>query len=76
MRYNMRTYTKNEIMNMFRNRDTKTIRLKKDEECPEIINTAANAGPNPSLRGMRDMYWGHNALILVKGQYAYYVGEK
>jgi hypothetical protein len=62
-------------MNMFRNKGTKTIRLKKDEDCPEIRESCPNAGPYPSLVGMRSGYWGYNALILVKGKFAYYVGE-
>ena len=74
--FEKRIYTRNEIMNLFHSRNTKTIRLKKDEECPEITENCGNAGPNPSLIGMRNKYWGKNALILVKGYYAYYVGEK
>ena len=73
--YGKRIYTKNEILNRFRNSKKKTIRLKKDEECPEITENCPNAGPNPSLTGMRELHWGKNALILIKGYYAYYLGE-
>lgn len=71
----MKNYTITEIMNMFHSRNTRTIRLKKDEDCLEITNNQPSAGPYPSLIGMRNDYWGKNALILVKGKYAYYVGE-
>ncbi len=30
-----------------------------------------NAGPSPSIKGMRFKYWGKNAIIVKQGQYAY-----
>lgn len=34
-----------------------------------------SAGPYPSIRGMRELYWGRDALIVKAGAYAYYMGK-
>lgn len=33
-------------------------------ECPRV-------GPNPNITGMRNLYWGKDALIVKQGRYAY-----
>ena len=35
-----------------------------------------SAGPNPCIAGMRDKYWGRNALIIKCGSYAYKVDSE
>lgn len=71
----MRTFNTNDILRLMRIRDTKTIRLKKDEEFLDA-DSCPNAGPSCSLVGMRHQYWGKDALIVVKGKYAYKIGTK
>ena len=34
-----------------------------------------SAGPYPSIRGMRMLYWGRDALVVKSGAYAYYMGR-
>lgn len=34
-----------------------------------------SAGPYPSIRGMRKLYWGKDALVVKAGAYAYYMGK-
>lgn len=38
-------------------------------------NCLGSCGPNPSIVGMRRMYWGKDALIIRAGAYAYYMGK-
>lgn len=35
-----------------------------------------NAGPHPSVSGMRSKYWGIDALVVRSGVYAYHLPEK
>jgi hypothetical protein len=35
-----------------------------------------NAGPYPSISGMKKLYWGKNAYVIKCGTYAYKVDEK
>lgn len=32
-----------------------------------------SAGPNPSIKGMKELYWGKNALVVKSGAYIYKV---
>ena len=34
-----------------------------------------SAGPNPSIKGMKKLYWGKNALVVKSGAYIYKVPE-
>ena len=34
-----------------------------------------SAGPNPSIKGMKELYWGKNALVVKSGAYIYKVPE-
>ncbi len=34
-----------------------------------------SAGPNPSIKGMRDMYYGKNALLMRNGVYVYKIAN-
>jgi len=34
-----------------------------------------SAGPRPSIKGMRKLYWGEDAIIAKVGQYIYKVGK-
>lgn len=64
------TYTIKQLLRL----GSKYIRLGKDEDCPELSN-CPNAGPNCNVKGMRNLYWGKNAVLVKKGQYVYYIGE-
>lgn len=35
-----------------------------------------SAGPNPSIKGMRKLYWGDDAYIMKCGNYAYKVDHE
>lgn len=35
-----------------------------------------NAGPNPSISGMKNLYWGEDALCIKCGQYVYKVTQE
>lgn len=34
-----------------------------------------NAGPNPNIQGMRNLYWGKDALVIKCGAYAYNISR-
>ena len=34
-----------------------------------------SAGPHPSIKGMKELYWGKNALVVKSGDYIYKVPE-
>lgn len=36
-------------------------------------NCLASAGPHPNICGMRNLYWGKEALIVKTGSYAYLI---
>ena len=42
---------------------------------PKNIETYPCAGPNPSIKGMRNLYWGKDAYIIKSGRYAYKVPQ-
>ena len=35
-----------------------------------------NAGPNPSISGMKKQFWGMDSICVMCGQYLYYLGNK
>jgi len=37
------------------------------------LNVYPNAGPNPSVVGMRNLFWGQDAFLVRQGQYVYKV---
>ena len=39
-------------------------------------NCQASAGPYPSITGMRNLYWGKEALIVKAGAYIYLMTKK
>lgn len=47
-----------------------TLILKKEDSCPGL-KECPMAGPNPSITGMRKLYWGEFAKIVKQGQYIY-----
>ena len=47
---------------------------------PEVVRDLSrrcigSAGPYPNIRGMREKYWGMDALVIRAGAYAYYMGK-
>lgn len=40
------------------------------------LETCPNAGPNPSVWGMKKHYWGMNAKCVKSGQYVYDVSSR
>lgn len=63
-------YTLNELINFMASQNIKTLRLKRNEDCPELYKMPST-GKNPCLSGMRRLYWGKNALVVLKSGYAY-----
>lgn len=39
------------------------------------LSGCPSAGPNPSIKGMKELYWGKNALVVKSGAYIYKVPE-
>ena len=56
---------------------TITIRVKDRPKLEKVLDSMcqASAGPHPSIRGMRKLYWGNDALIVKYGAYIYYLGK-
>ena len=47
---------------------------------PEVVRALGrdcigSAGPHCNIWGMRHKYWGHDALVVRAGAYAYYMGK-
>ena len=40
-----------------------------------ILSGYPSAGPNPSVKGMKELYWGKNALVIKSGAYIYKVPD-
>ena len=38
-------------------------------------NCVASTGPYPNITGMRNLYWGHDCLIVRAGAYIYNMGR-
>lgn len=57
-----------------RNRPEKTIRLKKNEFCPEL-ESCPSTGKNPCISGMRKNFWGMDSKIVIKSGYAYLISQ-
>jgi len=36
-----------------------------------VLSNYPNAGPYPNIKGMRNLYWGKDALVVKSGAYAY-----
>ena len=45
------------------------VERRLQEEC------VGSAGPYPCIAGMRNKYWGRDALVVRAGAYAYYMGK-
>lgn len=41
-----------------------------------ILSKFPNAGPHPNIAGMRNLYWGKDALLIKCGSYVYKVDYK
>ena len=56
---------------------TITISPKRNPGIGERLERAcqASTGPNPNITGMRNLYWGRDALIVKCGAYIYYFGK-
>lgn len=53
----------------------KTLRVKKEDLGPIDLSVFPSAGPNPSIGGMKEKYWGKDALCVKCGRYVYKVDE-
>ena len=51
----------------------KTIYVKKKHYNTLRLDRFPSAGPNAVVSGMKEKYWGRNALVLKCGQYVYNV---
>jgi hypothetical protein len=56
---------------------SKTIRVSERDVITAGVDLDSfpNAGPYPSITGMRNLYWGKNALVVRCGVYAYHVDK-
>lgn len=56
---------------------TITIRVKDRPNLYKLLNDncIASAGPYGNLTGMRQKYWGEQALVVKYGAYLYYFGK-
>ena len=54
----------------------KTLYLKKDQASSLCLEEFPNAGPRPSIVGMKKLYWGENALCIQSGTYVYKVNRE
>lgn len=56
---------------------TITIRVKDNPNLGKILDEKCigSAGPYGNLTGMRQKYWGEQALVVKYGAYLYYFGE-
>lgn len=56
---------------------TITIRVKDRPNLGKVLDKMcqASAGPYPCITGMRNLYWGRDALIVKYGVYIYYFGK-
>lgn len=54
----------------------KTITVKSTPENEEKLKNFPSAGPRPSIIGMKNLYWGKNALCIKMGQYVYNVDRE
>lgn len=56
---------------------TITISARRNPGIEERLESAckASTGPCPSITGMRNLYWGKDALIVKCGAYIYYFGK-
>ena len=56
---------------------TITVRVKGNARAVKWLdaNCKASTGPYPNITGMRNLYWGKDALIVKAGAYIYYMGK-
>lgn len=53
----------------------RTIKVGKEWEKWLIAHCIGSAGPRPNITGMRNLYYGKDALLYKCGQYIYYMGK-
>lgn len=51
----------------------RTLYLSVKSPLHSALDAYPNAGPGPSIKGMRSMYWGKKAYLIRSGQYVYKV---
>ena len=54
----------------------KTIYVKKEKAERLGLDKFPNAGPNPSIKGMKKLFWGEDAFLIRSGQYVYKVDKE
>lgn len=54
----------------------KTIYVKKEYHDKLNLSQFGNAGPHPCISGMKEKYWGKDALCVKCGAYVYKVDEE
>lgn len=60
---------------------TIVFRKKADKDSAKWVrwleeHCLASAGPHPNLTGMRNLYWGREALVVRSGAYLYLITSK
>lgn len=53
----------------------RTIKVGKEWEKWLESHCIGSAGPRPNITGMRNLYYGKDALLYKCGQYIYYMGK-
>jgi hypothetical protein len=66
----MKFYSITEIANYMKRNGIKTLYVPKSEFNMDNADVP-NAGPRPSITGMRNKYWGKDALLVKQGNYVY-----
>ena len=67
--------TAKEVADYIRRQGKTTMYIKKTIADLSGLNVP-NAGPRPNITGMRNLYWGKNAIVALQGDYAYKVSSR
>jgi len=67
--------TAKDVADYIRRQDKTTMYIKKTIADLSNLNVPS-AGPRPNITGMRNKYWGKDAVIALQGNYAYKVAGR
>lgn len=54
----------------------RTLYIRKKDYDNTILSKCPSAGPHPNITGMKEKYWGKDALCIKCGSYVYLVTEE
>lgn len=64
-----------ELINYIKAHNCKTMYIKKSIADLSSFNVPSS-GYRPNITGMRNLYWGHDAIIALQSGYAYLLEDK